>query len=396
MNIFFTDKNPIQAARNLMDVHVVKMTLESLQLLYAFPIYTGFTGSYIEPTRIDYHEEIKLFRRKIRSCTKYKATHKNHPNLLWVQSNILPYIWLYCHFLALCEEYTFRYSKVHSCQNHSKNIVNMFLAWADLFTIVGTTDSVGINFLTNTGIEHTYFVNVFSRMRYPEFFSAEILWSYFEKIFDEKLSISTPLCVTNIYKYQAHYHESLRIHTVLQYRDEIVTKVYKGYYEYKSRTLSRAGWSKIPERKPEWIQEVKDSPKLRLFNDVSLEIVEEAPILGAEIDLYFETTIRTKNGKPFNTMSDNGQSFLTSHGYADVLMSSKEEREAILLQRRQNDARILRERALRDGVDFDGDVINHIQRAEDAVFFDLARPVVADIVNRQMNQPGFMRQILGE
>jgi hypothetical protein len=46
----------------------------------------------------------------------YKLTHKNHPCTKWVRESIQNYLWLCKHALALCEEYTYRYGKVHKSQ----------------------------------------------------------------------------------------------------------------------------------------------------------------------------------------------------------------------------------------------------------------------------------------
>lgn len=45
----------------------------------------------------------------------YKLTHKNHPQLKWVIESDANYTWLYNLFIALCDEYTLRYSKIHKC-----------------------------------------------------------------------------------------------------------------------------------------------------------------------------------------------------------------------------------------------------------------------------------------
>ena len=42
-----------------------------------------------------------------------KGAFRNHPCTIWAQSN---FRWLISHGLALCDEYTHRYNKTHSCQ----------------------------------------------------------------------------------------------------------------------------------------------------------------------------------------------------------------------------------------------------------------------------------------
>lgn len=84
MNIFVTSLCPIESARNLDDRRVVKMTLESAQLL------STYLGG-----------------------NPYKITHARHPCTLWVSDHTSHAVWLYRHFLALSEEYTYRFDKTH-------------------------------------------------------------------------------------------------------------------------------------------------------------------------------------------------------------------------------------------------------------------------------------------
>lgn len=44
----------------------------------------------------------------------YKAVHMNHPCTAWTAKSNNNYTWHYAHFVALCEEYTYRYGKIHA------------------------------------------------------------------------------------------------------------------------------------------------------------------------------------------------------------------------------------------------------------------------------------------
>ena len=92
MNIFFLDARPINAARFHGDRHVVKMVLETAQLL---------STAHRVVDSID--DDSKL----------YKATHINHPMSKWVRSSWTNYIWAYGLFHHLCDEYTNRFGKIH-------------------------------------------------------------------------------------------------------------------------------------------------------------------------------------------------------------------------------------------------------------------------------------------
>jgi hypothetical protein len=92
MNIFILDKDPVIAAQMQCDKHVVKMILESAQMLStAHRILDGD----------DVDERL------------YKVAHKSHPCTLWVMESKENYKWLYQHFVALAVEYNFRYNKTH-------------------------------------------------------------------------------------------------------------------------------------------------------------------------------------------------------------------------------------------------------------------------------------------
>ena len=95
MNIFYLDRSPSIAAEMACDKHVVKMILESAQMLStAHRVLDGDK----------YAEKMGL----------YKLAHKNHPSTIWVRSSELNYRWLWEHYVALMDEYTYRYGKTHA------------------------------------------------------------------------------------------------------------------------------------------------------------------------------------------------------------------------------------------------------------------------------------------
>lgn len=116
MNIFYLSANPIEAAKYHLDKHVVKMILESAQLLCtAHRILDGTPQKQQKLTRSG---KSRLVTRYVLSdCNTdqilYSATHINHPCAAWCRESINNYMWLYELFVALCDEYTFRYGKKH-------------------------------------------------------------------------------------------------------------------------------------------------------------------------------------------------------------------------------------------------------------------------------------------
>ncbi len=47
------------------------------------------------------------------SYIPYKKAHYNHPSTIWCRENSKQYLWLYDHMIALGNEYTKRYNKIH-------------------------------------------------------------------------------------------------------------------------------------------------------------------------------------------------------------------------------------------------------------------------------------------
>jgi hypothetical protein len=50
----------------------------------------------------------------------YKPTHDAHPSVKWARESSANLAYLENLFLALCDEYTYRYGKVHACETKWK------------------------------------------------------------------------------------------------------------------------------------------------------------------------------------------------------------------------------------------------------------------------------------
>jgi hypothetical protein len=113
MNIFYLDKDPKVCAQMHNDKHVVKMILEYAQLLStAHRINDG--EMYIGKTE-NTGRNVKRWKHPnpVMEETLYKATHVNHPSAVWTRQSKYNYSYIYFLFCALCDEYTYRYGKVH-------------------------------------------------------------------------------------------------------------------------------------------------------------------------------------------------------------------------------------------------------------------------------------------
>lgn len=102
MNIFYLSRFPKEAAQMHVDKHVIKMILESAQLLStAHRIVDGDTENSV----------------------LYRSTHKNHPCSKWCRESLANYYWLYELFCHLCDEYTYRYGKIHLTDSKLRNVL---------------------------------------------------------------------------------------------------------------------------------------------------------------------------------------------------------------------------------------------------------------------------------
>ncbi len=113
MNIFYLSHDPIQSARWMVDKHVVKMILESAQLLStAHRVLDGMMVNGLSATG---RKKKTWILPDSRESTLYQSTHINHPSAVWCRQSIQNYTWLSDHLYALLDEYTYRYEKRHKC-----------------------------------------------------------------------------------------------------------------------------------------------------------------------------------------------------------------------------------------------------------------------------------------
>lgn len=96
MNIFYLHHLPIIAAKMHCDKHVVKMCLETAQILAAVHHIHGNDN------------------------VTYKLTHQNHPCVKWAAQSPTHYKWLQRLGEELCNEYRFRYDRDHKCEQYIK------------------------------------------------------------------------------------------------------------------------------------------------------------------------------------------------------------------------------------------------------------------------------------
>lgn len=102
MNIFYTDNDPVIAARQHCRVHMRKMIVEYAQLLSAaHHVLDG--GKAIDGL--------------------YKLSHKNHPCAVWIRKSSEHYNWLHKCAMELCEMYRKDSGKVHKTESVLKTLI---------------------------------------------------------------------------------------------------------------------------------------------------------------------------------------------------------------------------------------------------------------------------------
>lgn len=93
MNIFVLDDDLEKCVKYHTNRHVLSQIKESAQLLCTAHHLNN--SPYITP---------------------YKPTHRHHPCAKWSAESLENYMWLIDLGLELCKEYTYRYGKVHKCE----------------------------------------------------------------------------------------------------------------------------------------------------------------------------------------------------------------------------------------------------------------------------------------
>lgn len=135
MNIFAVDADPGVCARYLDDKRLVKMVLETTQLLC---------------TAINEHG----------GKSPYKTTHKNHPCAVWVRQTRCNYAWTLDLLAELCAEYTLRYGKTHKCEQYLLQLLAAasYIPDGDLtpFPNCARNKSLGLDFTSYDNVHLAY------------------------------------------------------------------------------------------------------------------------------------------------------------------------------------------------------------------------------------------------
>jgi hypothetical protein len=114
MNIFYLHKKQSKCARWHCDKHVVKMILETTQLLY-----TAHWMLCIEAGKLPNFATAPSMKGEPRMRGYLPISNAKHPCALWTRASVEHYRWLVILGMALCNEFRVRFTgKAHSCETH--------------------------------------------------------------------------------------------------------------------------------------------------------------------------------------------------------------------------------------------------------------------------------------
>jgi hypothetical protein len=122
MNLFILFDDPVLAAQAHCDKHVIKMILETCQMLYTAHWTTEYPPIIVKQQRFllppdSFKDAPKKKNSEVRG---YASAHINHPCTKWIRESLENYMFACELGLALAEEYKYRWqtTREHSCQKH--------------------------------------------------------------------------------------------------------------------------------------------------------------------------------------------------------------------------------------------------------------------------------------
>jgi len=119
MNIFVLHDSPLTSAHHMCDKHIVKMPVETAQMLST--VHRMLDGTEY----VDYSKNGRRIKRWTHPYDNdmpdgkflYHATMMNHPCTIWARETLGNYMWLVYHGKELCREYTRRYGRRHASES---------------------------------------------------------------------------------------------------------------------------------------------------------------------------------------------------------------------------------------------------------------------------------------
>ena len=129
MNIFVTNPCPHKSARVLPDKHIVKMPLETCQMLAV--VYSKWY--------FNWGDEL-LHKKDGSPYNTKKGAFRGHPCTVWAAQDFKNTAWLIAHGVSLCLEYYQRYNKIHSCSKTINEAKEVFFKYSNQKDLTGSRE----------------------------------------------------------------------------------------------------------------------------------------------------------------------------------------------------------------------------------------------------------------
>ena len=124
MNLFILFDTPVEAAQAHCDKHVIKMILETCQMLYTAHWTAAYPQLLVKSQKgLELPASLKAAPKRKNGERGYKKTHVNHPCTKWIRASLENYMFACDLAIALGEEYKYRWhkkNKEHSCEQHAR------------------------------------------------------------------------------------------------------------------------------------------------------------------------------------------------------------------------------------------------------------------------------------
>ena len=122
MNVFPIGNNqhgqicPYASAEAMCDIHIPKMTCETIQIAIQAALTAGVPPELMPLTKT--------------TGKPHRGGYKHHPVVRWAQSSLSNWIWMLFHADALCGQFLHRYGKEHFGRTQVDHLFKAF-TWAD-------------------------------------------------------------------------------------------------------------------------------------------------------------------------------------------------------------------------------------------------------------------------
>jgi len=123
LNVLYFSDDPVEAARMHCDKHVSKMLIETAQILSTVWHASALAEEHSTQVVLDWgwhtdatpYRELKHLISTVADNRVYAPKYPAHPSVHWAALYGGNYDWLYRLGMALLDEYTYRFDRIHAC-----------------------------------------------------------------------------------------------------------------------------------------------------------------------------------------------------------------------------------------------------------------------------------------